>query len=133
MTFATENTTPVTQAEAPAVVGVAVPPTKEERIAKLEDQIAKLQQRIQDIKDGKPAKAAAPAAPLPKAGDVVEFKYGRKTADTEPRNVTGTVLAVKEGGTVDGKRQPTLIKVQFGEGFDVQVAVIYPNQIVAAA
>jgi len=58
------------------------------------------------------------------AGAPINFIYGRG----ENRKVhTGKVLAVAE--TDKGKR----IKVQYGEGFDVDVAVIAPCDIVGAS
>jgi hypothetical protein len=44
--------------------------------------------------------------------------------------VTGTVLAVRPAVTDGESRSPALVRVQFGEGFDLQVASIFPAQIV---
>jgi hypothetical protein len=119
MSFATETTVAIATLTA----------EQNERIAKLREQIAKIEARIQQIIEGKPAKAAKKERPLPNVGDVVTFLFGRTTPTTSPKEVTGTVIAVKPSEQVDGKTRPALVRVQFGEGFDAQVATILPAAI----
>ena len=107
-----------------------VAPTKEQRIEAIDAQIAKLQQRKQDLIDGVVRSPAKKVVALPEVGAVIKFSYGRKTATTAPVTLEGTVLAVKPSVVTDGKTSPALIKVQYGEGFDTSTAVIYPAQIV---
>jgi hypothetical protein len=117
-------------ASAPAVKAPKVELTKEQKIAALRAQIAKIEQRISDIEnDVKVAKPKKEVA-LPEVGATVRFKYGRTTATTQPVEVTGTVLAVRPAVTDGESRSPALVRVQFGEGFDLQVASIFPAQIV---
>ena len=121
MSFTTETTV--------ATAAATLTAEQNERIAKLRDQIAKIEARIQQIIEGKPAKAAKKERPLPNVGDVVTFLFGRTTPTTSPKEVTGTVIAVKPSEQVDGKTRPALVRVQFGEGFDAQVATILPAAI----
>ncbi|KOR91322.1 hypothetical protein LO82_22675, partial [Vibrio vulnificus] len=65
----------------------------------------------------------------PNVGDVVTFLFGRTTPPTSPKEVTGTVVAVKPSEQVDGKTRPALVRVRFGEGFDEQTATILPAAI----
>ena len=119
MSFTTETT----------VATATLTAEQNERIAKLREQIAKIEARIQQIIEGKPAKAAKKERPLPNVGDVVTFLFGRTTPTTSPKEVIGTVIAVKPSEQVDGKTRPALVRVQFGEGFDAQVATILPAAI----
>lgn len=125
MTDAIENTT-ATQA------AVAAKPvlTKDEKITKVKADIARLEIKlfnlINDIVE--PTRVKKEVA-LPTVGQVVAFVYGRKTATTEPKTITGTVVAVKPAGEVDGKKTPAQVKVSYGEGFDAAFAVVYPAQL----
>jgi hypothetical protein len=124
------DTTVAATEAAPAAPKVVL--TKEQKIAKVDEQIAKLQARREDIiNDVVRAPAAKKEVALPEVGATVTFFHGRKTANTEPVEKLGTVVAIKPAGEVDGKRTPAQIKVAFGEGFDLETAVIYPAQIVA--
>jgi len=124
-----------TSIEATNEAATAAPLTKEQKIAKIEAQIAKLQQRITDLVNGVVrAVAAKKEVPLPNVGDVIEFTYGRKTATSNPLEKIGTVVAIKpsvlielEGGAT--KRSPAQLKVQCGDGFDAEFVVIYPAQV----
>lgn len=104
-------------------------PTKAERIAAIEAQIIKLQQRIDDIVNDVVRTPAKKVVVLPNVGDVVKFTHGRKTGGTEPRTVEGTVTGVKPSTKVGDKTTPALIKVQIGDGFDASFVTIYPAQI----
>ena len=106
--------------------------TKEERIASLEAQIAKLQQRLDDVRNDRVVAKAKKVVPLPVEGDVVAFTYGRTTPTSTARELIGTVIGVKpkvEPGE-DGKGgTPALVRVTVGSGFDIEVLTIYPAQI----
>jgi hypothetical protein len=68
---------------------------------------------------------AKDAVALPAAGDVVSFK------DRSGAVIVGaTVLGVRVGS---GKGNPTMIKVQYGSGFDAATITIFPAAIVKAA
>ena len=114
----------------PVVVAAPVALTKEQRVAKIREQIAKLEARIVSIETGVEVKTAKVVA-LPVVGETVSFLYGRKTATTEPVLKTGTVVAVKPSSIVDEKKLPAQVKVQVGEGFDVEFITIYPAQVIA--
>ncbi|MCA3173536.1 MAG: hypothetical protein ING25_10880 [Burkholderiales bacterium] len=105
--------------------------TKDEKIAAIVAQIAKLELRKYNLENdiAEPARAKK-AVVLPEVGATVSFVYGRKTATTEPKTITGTVVAVKPA-TVDGeKKLPAQVKVAYGEGFDAAFAVVYPAQLI---
>lgn len=121
MTFAQTTATPTAKAQ----------PTTAERIAALKKQREALDLRIYNLENGIETTKAKKVVPLPVAGATVYFNYGRKTATTDVRVVSGTVLAVKKDAVVEGKTTPAQVKVQFGEGFDAQIATIYPAQIVS--
>lgn len=105
------------------------PLTKEEKIAKIEAQIVKLKQRIEDIINGVVRVKASKVVVLPNVGDVVDFTYGRTTPTTSARELTGIVIGVKPAAEADGKRTPALVRVQVGDGFDAEILTIYPAQI----
>jgi hypothetical protein len=106
--------------------------TKEERIASLEAQIAKLTQRLDDVRNDRVVAKAKKVVALPEIGDVVAFTYGRTTPTSTARELVGTVIGVKakvEPGE-DGKGgTPALVRVTVGSGFDIEVLTIYPAQI----
>lgn len=107
--------------------------TKEERVAKLRAEIAKLEKKIYNIENDIVEVKAKKEVALPAVGDIVTFTYGRRTATTEPVQKVGTVVAVKPAQAGNGgKTSPALVKVQYGDGFDADFAVIYPAQIVTA-
>lgn len=106
--------------------------TKEEKIAKIKQNIAALEIKLFNVEnDIVTAPRAKKEAPLPNVGDTVRFNYGRKTATTEPVTITGTVVAVKPKSEVNGKTTPAQVKVQYGEGMDAAFAVVYPAQLLA--
>ena len=102
--------------------------TKEQKIAKIREQIAKLEARIVGIETGRDIKVAA-AEPLPDVGSSVSFYYGRRTATTEPVLMGGVVIAVKPVTVVNDKRLPAQVKVQIGSGFDTSFVTVYPAQL----
>ena len=108
--------------------------TKEERIAKIDKEIARLTARRDDIvNDRQPQPKAKKEVVLPEVGSDVLFNYGRKTATTEPVQKIGRVAAIKPASTTaDGKKLPAQIKVSVGEGFEQEFVVIYPAQIADA-
>lgn len=119
-----ENQTPA----APVVL------TKEEKLARLDKEIARLTQKRDDIaNDRLPQPKAAKVVTLPEVGADVLFSYGRKTATTDPVEKLGRVVAVKPASVnAEGKKLPAQIKVSIGEGFDQEFVVIYPAQILDA-
>ena len=131
--FATNDTSAqavTTQAAAPAPKPEL---TKEERIAKLRAEIAKLEKKIYNIENDIVEVKAKKEVVLPEVGAAVTFSYGRRTATTEPAQKSGVVVAVKPKSEKDGKTLPAQIKVHVGEGFDADFVVIYPAQIIAVA
>lgn len=130
-----DNTAADTTGDTAAAPVAAKPaPTKEEKIASLKAQIAKLEVRLYNVENDIVAPVKAPkVVVLPEVGSYIEFMYGRTTATTEPVQRTGLVVAVKAATEVDGKTKPALVKVQIGEGFDAELVTIYLGQIVAAA
>lgn len=108
--------------------------TKEEKIAKIDKEIARLTTKRYNIEnDIVETKATKTAKPLPEVGTYVLFTTGRKTATTEPVTRIGRVVAIKPAGVTNaGKVTPAQIKVSYGEGFEQEFAVIYPAQIADA-
>lgn len=112
----------------------AVTLTKEEKLAAIDAQIAKLNQRRYNIENDIVVAKVAKAVVLANVGDAITFTYGRKTATTSPVERTGTVIAIKPAAQLEGgKVSPAQIKVLTGEGFDAEHVVIYPAQVVTAA
>jgi hypothetical protein len=111
---------------------VKVAPTKAEKIAQIDQRISKLQEQRYNLEnDIVAAPKAAKVIVLPAVGDTVVFTHGRRTANTEPVQRVGVVVAVKpttEGQ--GGKTLPAQIRVQVGVGFDAEFCNIYPAQIV---
>lgn len=106
--------------------------TKEEKIARINEQIAKLQARLDDIiNDRVPqAKVKAPAY-VPEVGARVLATVGRKTATTNPTVEPGVVIAVKfpEAGAKGGVQ----VRVRIKEGtFEEQLVTLYAAQVVPA-
>lgn len=108
--------------------------TKEEKIAKIDKEIARLTQKRDDIlNDRVPQPKAKKEVALPEVGTDVLFNYGRRTATTEPVQKIGKVVAIKPASvTAEGKKLPAQLKVQIGEGFDTEFVTIYPAQIADA-
>lgn len=117
---------------APVVAKAA--PTKAEKIAKLEADIKKLQERLYNVvNDIATVARVKPVVALPAVGDTVLFSYGRKTLTTSPVLREGVVAAIKPAAAgTNGKTIPAMIKVQCGEGFDAEFVTIYAGSIVPA-
>lgn len=128
----TVNTTAETTTAAP-VAPVKPVLTKDQKIANINAQIAKLQQRLSDVINDVVRAPAAKVIALPEVGAVVEFTYGRTTPTTTARELIGTVVAVKAASEVDGKKLPALVRVSVGEGFDAELLTIYPSVIKPAS
>lgn len=126
------NAATSTEAAAPVVAKPAL--TKAEKIAKLEADIKKLQDKLFNVvNDIVTVARAKPIVALPAVGDSVLFSYGRKTLTTNPVLREGVVVAVKPASPgANGKTLPAQIKVQCGEGFDAEFVVIYPAALVPA-
>ena len=106
--------------------------TKEEKLVRLDAQIAKLQQKRDDIANDVVHVKAVKEVALPEVGSDILFNYGRRTATTEPVQKLGRVIAVKPAGmNAEGsKKLPAQIKISIGEGFEQEFVVIYPAQMV---
>lgn len=105
--------------------------TKEEKLARIDAQIAKLVEKRHNIEHDIVTTKTAKAIVMPEVGADVLFMYGRKTATTDPVEKLGRVVAIKAASvTDDGKKLPAQIKVSIGDGFDQQFVVIYPAQII---
>lgn len=117
-----------TTTAAPVVVAA---PTKEEKIAAVKAQIKRLEEKLYNIENDIVVVKTSKVVVLPNVGDAVLFSYGRKTATTNPVLKDGVVVAIKAAGKAEnGKTLPAQIKVQTGEGFDIEFVTIYPAQIV---
>ena len=115
----------------PVVVPVVL--TKEEKIAKIDKEIARLTTKRYNIENDIVEVKTAKVVALPEVGTDVLFSYGRRTATTEPTQRIGRVVAVKPASAnAEGKKLPAQIKVSVGEGFDQEFLVIYPAQIADA-
>ena len=107
----------------------AVALTKEEKIARIDAQIAKLQQRRDDVLNDRVTVKAKAAAYVPAVGDKVLATVGRKTATTNPTIEEGTVVAVKAPNA--GEKGSVQVRVRIKEGqFEEQVVTLYPTQLV---
>jgi chorismate mutase len=107
--------------------------TKEERLAKIDKEIARLTTKRYNIENDIVEVKAKKEVVLPEVGADVLFNYGRRTATTEPVQKIGRVVAVKPASVNDaGKKLPAQIKVSVGEGFEQEFVVIYPAQIADA-
>lgn len=103
--------------------------TKEERIAKIEAQIATLTQKLDDVRNDRvPQGKAKKAVYAPAVGDKVLATTGRTTATTQAVIREGVVVAVKT--PAEGEKGATQVRVQIGEGFDAQLVTLYPAQLV---
>lgn len=119
--------------ETTAVVATPVVLTKEERIAKIDKEILRLQTKRYNIENDIVEVKATKAVALPAVGSDVLFNYGRTTATTQAQQYLGRVVAIKPADvTAAGKKTPAQIKVSVGEGFDQEFFVIYPAQIADA-
>lgn len=127
------NTTDTTN-ETATVVAAPIVLTKEEKIAKIDKEIARLTLKRYNIEnDIVDAPKAAKVVALPEVGTDILFNYGRRTATTEPVQRIGRVVAIKEASVgTGGKKLPAQIKVSVGEGFEQEFVVIYPASIADA-
>jgi hypothetical protein len=107
--------------------------TKEEKIAKIDKEIARLTIKRFNIENDIVETKVKKEVALPEVGADVLFNYGRRTATTEPVQKIGRVVAVKPSSVSEGgKKLPAQIKLSVGEGFDQEFVVIYPAQIADA-
>lgn len=104
--------------------------TKEEKLQRLQDQIAKLQQRYDDVlNDRVPQKKAAAPVYTPAVGDKVLATVGRKTATTNPTSEPGVVIAVRQ--PAEGEKGAPQVRVRIKEGsFEEQLVTLYFAQVV---
>lgn len=107
--------------------------TKEEKLAKIDKEIARLTTKRYNIENDIVEVKVKKEVALPEVGADVLFNYGRRTATTEPVQKIGRVVAIKPATVNEaGKKLPTQIKVLVGEGIDQEFVVIYPAQIADA-
>lgn len=92
------------------------------QVAKLEEQLKKIAEKIANIKAGKPTKPVK-AVFVPAVGERVLATIGRATATTQPKVVEAVVLGVKR--PADGEKGPTLVRIESGEGFDKQALTVF--------
>lgn len=118
------------QANSPATAAPVVK-TKEEKLASITAQIAKLQQRYDDVLNDRVTAKVAKVAYCPVAGDRVLATVGRNTPTSQARVVEGTVVAVRVAPIVDGKAVgSTQVRVRINEGeFDEQLVTLYPANL----
>lgn len=94
----------------------------------IQEQIVALRTRIEadkaKLKELEAVENAAKALANLKAGSAIEFIYGRAE---NRKQYAGVVMGIAD--TDKGTR----IKVQYGEGFDAQIVVIAPGDVVAVA
>lgn len=119
-----------TDATAAAAVKAKPVLTKEERIAKVDAEIARLQAKRDDIVNDRitAPKAKAPVY-VPEAGAKVLATVGRATATTQPKVYVGEVIAVKAPELdAEGKAKgATQVRVRINAGtFDEQIVTLYP-------
>lgn len=88
-----------------------------------QDKLAALQAQIVKLQAEEVALSAAIASGVlvsnVKVGDTVQFVYGRDTATTKRVTLSGLVLGIKD----------TKLKVQAGEGFDVNIYTIEASSV----
>lgn len=103
------------------VTAEAVKLTREQKlVAKLNTLAARINKDTEAYNDAKAELDSIAALAAVGAGSKVQVKLGRKFADKDTtRVVDAVVLAVKEDE--DGSKQ---YKVQYGEGFDAEIAVV---------
>lgn len=107
--------------------------TKEEKLAKIDKELARLNQRRYNIENDIVEVKAKKEVVLPAIGTDVLFRTGRTTVGTVPVERIGTVVAIKPATVTEaGKKTPAQIKVSVGQGFEQEFIVIYPAQIVDA-
>ena len=108
----------------------AYTPTADElaKIAKLEEQVTKINAKIAALKAGKPVVAkVAKVVFVPEVGAKVLATIGRATATSQPRVLEALVLGVKK--PAEGEKGSTLVRAQVGEGFDAQVFTLFLTQV----
>ena len=102
--------------------------TKEEKLAKIQEQIAKLQQRYDDVLNDRVVQRAKKEVAVPAVGAKVLATIGRNTPTTQAKVEEGTVVAVKfpEPGTKGGVQ----VRVRIKEGqFEEQLVTLYAAQV----
>lgn len=103
--------------------------TKEEKIAKIDSQIARLQAKRDDVVNDRVTVKAKKEVYVPNVGDKVLATIGRNTATSQSKIVPGTVTAVKL--PEEGSKGATQVRVRILEGtFDEQLVTLYPAQLV---
>lgn len=105
----------MSEVQTAAVVRVAL--TRDEKIAKLEKQVADAQAKIAELRDGARKEEALQNIGT---GTVVSFQAGR--AETR-RTVSGTVLAAYDEGKV------RKVKVLVGAGADAELFAVAVSQL----
>lgn len=107
--------------------------TKEEKIAKIDKEIARLETKRYNVEHDIVEVKAKKEVALPEIGSDVLFNFGRTTATSVRSQRIGRVVAVKPASLTEaGKKLPAQIKVSVGEGFEQEFVVIYPAQIADA-
>jgi len=101
--------------------------TKEQKIAKIDADIVKLNEKRQAIVEGREVKASKAPVYIPEVGAAVLATIGRTTATTQAKVVEAIVVAVRQ--PAEGDKTPTQVRIRIGEGFDEQLVTVYPAQL----
>jgi hypothetical protein len=101
--------------------------TKEQKLAKIDADIAKLNERRQAIVEGREVKATKAPAYVPEVGAAVLATVGRNTATSQAKVVEAVVVAIK--APADGEKGGTQVRIRIGSGFDEQLVTVYPAQL----
>jgi hypothetical protein len=103
--------------------------TKEQKLAYIDGQIVKLQQKRDDVLNDRVTVRTAKAVYAPEIGDKVLATVGRNTATSQAKVIEGTVVAVK--APAEGEKGATQVRVRIYAGtFDEQLVTLYPAQLV---
>ena len=103
-------------------------PTKEEKLEKILEQIAKLQARYDDVLNDRQPVKAVKVVEIPEVGAKVIATIGRTTATTQPTLEEGTVVAVKR--PAEGEKGAVQLRVRIKEGqFEEQLVTLYVAQV----
>lgn len=101
--------------------------TKEQKLAYLDAQLAKLAQKRDDVANDRVTVRVGKAVYVPEIGDKVFAVVGRNTATSQAKTVPGVVVAVKH--PAEGEKGATQVRVRIGEGFDEQLVTLYPANL----
>lgn len=102
--------------------------TKDQKLAIKAADIVKSVESFDNLANDRVVAKAGKAVYEPAVGDKVLATIGRNTPTSQQRVVEAVVLAIRK--PAEGEKGATQVRVQFGEGFDVQAVTLYPAQLV---